>query len=249
MAELPDEPIIYAKDNPFSVAIMRVAGYGLLFLAMFNLADILIPLRLMDSVWELETAGAIVESAPILVIATVLIFYGDSKLRSRWESFVVRVISSFCLLVAILFLILVPVVASNASRINQQAAIQSREILDSQLVQIDQAEEILNQSSNEEVVNFLLSQGVSLEPEDSQDIKQVLVDRFAEQREQLRSEHLSSQERRRQSLAKNTVKWIAGALVSSLIFIYVWRLTKWARIAKFLSVKKRRNSNSSGLRF
>ncbi len=48
-----------------SSSLFRLVGYGLLVLALFDLIHILIPLQLMNPMWEFQTVGALVERVPV----------------------------------------------------------------------------------------------------------------------------------------------------------------------------------------
>jgi predicted PurR-regulated permease PerM len=224
-----------SKSNPtdrlpshklWSTAIPRGVGYGLLTLASFNLLDILIPLRLMDLTWELDTIRALVESAPIPLLGSALVFYGEAPFREGWERLVVRTLSWACLVVGILFLLLIPATASNTIRLNLQITSQAGEQFSQQMAEVDQVEQQLKQASNEQIEAFLRSQGVVLENNNSQDLKQQLLERLNQTRQQVRTERDTRQRSQRLSILKNAVKWIFSAIVVSFLFIYIWRLSR-----------------------
>jgi len=51
--------------NCGSVLFFRIAGYGLLGLALFDIIDIFIPPRFANPVWEFQTCKNLVERAPV----------------------------------------------------------------------------------------------------------------------------------------------------------------------------------------
>jgi hypothetical protein len=225
--------------------MLRVVGYGLLLLASFNLVDILVPPQIMDPVWEFQSVGAIIDSLPIPLLGLVLVFYGEANLRGKWEQLLVRILSQACLLVAVLLLLIIPLIASNVFRLNQDIAAQHSIQFSQQMAQIDQVEQQLNRATNEEIQNYLSSQGVSVESDGSTSLKEQLIERLNQTRAKIRGENLSSQTSKRNAMLKSGVKWILGALVSSFIFIFLWRLTKWARPANRLGKRKRTSGTST----
>lgn len=222
-------PVGKSSNRPWSAGVFRPVGYGLLVLAFLNFADILIPPHFMDPVWELQSVGALIESVPIPILGLIFVFYGEFDLRGRLEQVTVKLLSWTCLLCALLFLLLIPVVASNTIRLDQQVTTQTSDQLSQQMGQINQVEDQLSRASSEELNQFLRSQGISLDRGSSQDVKDHLLSRLNETRKQVQIQSTASRISKHRSLLKNAVKWIIGALVSGFIFIYLWRQTHWAR--------------------
>jgi hypothetical protein len=244
MTESKDNAIVQAIDSKSrSVGILRVVGYGLVILATFNLVDTLVPPRIMDPIWEFQSIGAIVDSLPIPLLGLAFIFYGEASQRGKGEQLVVRILSYVCLLIAILLFLTIPLMASNVLRINQDIAAQYSTQFSQQMTQIDQVEQQLNQATDAEIKNYLDSQGVSIEPDASKSLKQQLIERLDETRAKIKDDSQVGQTSKRNAILKSAVKWILGSLVSSFIFIYLWRLTKWARPP--MRTGKRRKVGSS----
>lgn len=56
------------KQGTGSNLLFRFVGYGLLMLALLDLVEMLVPMRLLDPVWQIQTTGALVEFVPVLLL-------------------------------------------------------------------------------------------------------------------------------------------------------------------------------------
>lgn len=224
-----------AAANSSSLSISRIVGYSLLVMTVINWVDILLPLQLMNSTWEMQTAGAFVESVPIPFLALVLVLNGGDLRRKKFERFFIHLLSYSCLLLAIFYLLLVLVIANATIRVNRQIDIQAGDVLKQQVNQISQLEEQLNQANNQEIIDILQEQGVILDDNQSEEPKQRLLDYLPEIRQSIQEQNQKNKAARKQSTLKSVIKWIVGAVVSSFTFIYLWILTRWARLPQSLS--------------
>ena len=84
-----------------SIRILRWVGYGLLVLFLFDLVETLVPLRLMNPVWEFQTMGTLVEIAAVPLIALGLVFFGEGISRAKLERPVLKSLSWLALLYGI----------------------------------------------------------------------------------------------------------------------------------------------------
>ena len=73
------------KQELFSLSLLRLVGYGLLAIALIEFINLIIPPRLMNPAWELQTIGAFVEQIPVLLLAMVLIYCGERSYRAPVE--------------------------------------------------------------------------------------------------------------------------------------------------------------------
>jgi hypothetical protein len=53
------------------------------------------------------------------------------------------------------------------------------------------------------------------------------LSQLTQTKQQMQTQYQAKRSNQRISLFKNSVKWNLGALVSGILFIYVWRLTRW----------------------
>ncbi|WP_299408432.1 HpsJ family protein [Acaryochloris sp. IP29b_bin.148] len=233
----------YANQSR-SITLVRWLGYGLLFLALLDLAVILIPLNLTDPVWEFRSTGAIVDRLPVPLIGFVMVFWGGQDYRRPRERLILKGLTWSTLSLALVLLILIPLCLVNSMRIynfkvgninalrSQRLALVER--LEDKLSQTNSVEEfqqLLNQAmQNRSAVRLDTSQSLSvlkaqmptyLEPAKSAIKQQATIDQ-----EQANSE--------RPGLLKRAVKWSLGALVGAVICLRIWQETRWARKKSYL---------------
>ena len=219
-----------------SIALWRLIGYFLLVLALFDLVEKLVPLRLMNPAWEFQTLGVLVERVPIPLLGLVLAFYGERNWRSRWELPLLKFLSWLALLLGVAFLLLVPVGISNTVRIERQNSQRLTAQVDQQMTRIQQVEDVLERAKTPAEMEALISrldrQGRSPNIKDSQQLEQVkeqLSDSIAKGEERMIEQAEATRSSQRLGLWKSSVKWNLGALVSGVLFIGIWRGTRWAR--------------------
>jgi hypothetical protein len=215
-----------------SVVPFRWVGYGMLVLAVLSWVVLLTPVQLLNPTWEFQTMGALVERMPVLLLALLLIFFGEMSLRKPWERWVVGSLSWMCLVLGILFFCLVPLGILNPIRINQQNAIAATAEYDRQLSEATQLEAQLDQATPEDILAFLERQGMQVNIEDPQQIKAVLQQEIENQRDQLTADYNALRHRQRLALIKNAVHWNVGAIIVGVLLIYLWRSSRWARQGK-----------------
>lgn len=215
-----------------SVKMARIIGYGLLVMALFNTADILLPLKLMDSSWELQTVGALVESTPIPLLALALIFHEETLERGPLEKHLLRVLSYGSLVAAIGYFLLVPIAASSTVRINRQIDQQIQQITSQNIDQIKAIEGQVNSSSEADLVKILEEQGVTFNPNGTDRPKDQLLSALGEARQNIQTQTEATRKGRRASNIKSAMKWILGAIISGVCFVYIWRLTGWTRLRR-----------------
>lgn len=214
-----------------SLGVPRIIGYTLLLMVIMNWVDILVPSRFLNPTWELETVGSLVEGAPLLLFAAFFIFYGEDAYRGALEHRLVRLLSQACLLVALCFFLLVPMGANSTIRINQEIDQQVGDSFGLQMAQIDQLEEQVDEVSTEEIAAILEGQGIqSADSDPTASPKDRLLEYLTETRQNVIQETSAVKRGRKRSTIKNAMKWGIGAIIVSFAFVYLWRLTQWARV-------------------
>ena len=219
-----------AMKNIYSVGTSRIIGYSLLLMVLINWGDIFIPSQFMDPTWELEMVGAIVESVPLFFFSLLFIFYGEAFQRNKIEKIFVRLLSYACLLLGICLFILVPLATNSTIRINQQVDVQMGDIFRQQMTEIEAIETQLSQASNQEIVEILNEQGIEIESEQSVLPKEQLIEYLKQAKADIQQQTDSSRRVRKQNTMKSAFKWILGATISGFTLIYLWLLTRWARV-------------------
>ncbi len=211
---------------------VRCAGYGLLLLSLLDWAVIILPPQFMNPAWEFQTIGALVERVPVPLIGLVLVLFGEFQQRSRWEMPVVKGLSWLSFGLGILFLIMVPLGIIDTGRLNEQSSNQLSAAYQQQLGQVQQIEERLNQVDEGEINQFLQKRGLDqgeLTPDDVRE--QALAElNTAKGRGQIQLD--AAKDQRWRVLLENSIKWNLGAAISSACFLYIWRVSRWARSSR-----------------
>ncbi|MBE9007794.1 hypothetical protein IQ259_22700 [Fortiea sp. LEGE XX443] len=219
----------FAFSQVGSMAILRVLGYGLLLLALFDVVATFIPPNFMNPVWEFQTFGAIVERIPVTLIGLVLVFYGELHARAKLEFLTLRLLSWISLLLAIVFILLIPVGVSNTIRLSKQSYTQINNLSQQQISQAEQVEQRLSQAKPEQIESFLKSQGRSLDANNPQELKEKVLSEVSQAKEKIKLQAKANQSSQRLNLLKSSVKWNLGAFVTAALFFIIWKTTNWAR--------------------
>ncbi|MBD2201885.1 hypothetical protein H6G33_07745 [Calothrix sp. FACHB-1219] len=222
----------FAFSQTGSTKILRILGYGLLLLAFFDVVEMLFPPNFMNPAWEFQTFGSLVERVPVPLIGFALIFYGEMYSRSKWEFLSLKLFSWLTLLLAVIFLLLIPLGIGNTVRLSKQSATQITTASQQQLTQAAQVEQQLNQATPEQINEFLKSQGRSLDGKSPQEVKTQILSDVSKAKAQIKTQAERTQSSQRLNLLKNSVKWNLGALVSAALFFSFWKATNWARIGR-----------------
>lgn len=210
------------KNTPWSLAVVRKVGYGLLILALFDLIAIFVPLRLTNPVWQFETMGAIVERVAVPLIGLVLISFGETEFRSDFEQKVLKFLSWLCLIVGVLFILLFPLGILNTWQVKMISNNQISNQFLQQKSQMERAEKKLNQMKGEELANYIKSQGRTLDSQTPEQAKAQFLAKLNKDKQQMQTRLEEVKANRRLVLIKNSVKWNLGALVAGVLFIYIW---------------------------
>ncbi|MBF2067311.1 MAG: hypothetical protein IGS39_23270 [Calothrix sp. C42_A2020_038] len=219
----PQRPVVQEA----TIAIIRTLGYGLLLLAVFDWVEILVPPQFMNPNWELQTIGALVERVPVSLIGFVLIFYAEFESRHKWELPLIKVMSWFALLLAFLYLLMIPLAAVDTIRINKQNTQQIKLATTQQIARVEQLEQQLSQATPEQINNLLKQQGGTSESKNTQQVKDELASRLAQAKAQIKNQAKKNQSNQGFRLIKTSIKWILGALVAAALFFCIWKGTRW----------------------
>ncbi|MBV6626266.1 MAG: HpsJ family protein [Rivularia sp. (in: Bacteria)] len=220
-----------------SLPVIRLIGYGLLILALFDVIEMFIPARFLNPNWEFQTFGALVERVAVPLIGFAFVFIAGSNERGNKEGIILKILSWLTLLLGIIYFITVPLGVINTARIYKQQQGQITARLNQQKTAIEQVKKNLNGSINEAQMQQILAQlngGRAPEiksPEELQQAKQQLSDFVNKGENELEAQVQAARFNQRINLLKKSVKWNLGALVSGALFITLWRNTGWARRA------------------
>ncbi|MEZ2227860.1 HpsJ family protein [Microcoleus sp.] len=219
-------------EQGFSIYRLRWIGYGLLILSLLDTIAVLIPANFGNRVWELQTIGAVVERVPVPLLAMTLIFFGEGYDRRSLEDIFLKFLSWICLLLALVFLLMLPLGIFGTIYVNNQNNKQITNQANQQLAQLQQVEERLNKGTPEDLKNLgteLNRLGVAADTQNPQELKTKILSRITPAKERLQAQSAVVQSNQRLGLFKNAIKWLLGALISSVLFFMLWRGTDWAR--------------------
>lgn len=219
-----------------STHILRSIGYGLLVLAAFDLFDALIPANFTNPIWEFETLGSLVEQVPIPLIGLALVCIGEKEGRGKWEYVPLKLASWLALLFGILFMLLVPLGVFNTFRINnlnnQQITTRENQGLNQVKAIQKQLQEVTSLDQMEALLQRLGQNGSYPEITGAGQLettKKQLNSGFESSKTEIISGAKDKRRTQQLKLFKKSLKWNLGALISSLLFLSVWRGTPWAR--------------------
>jgi predicted PurR-regulated permease PerM len=219
-------------EQGFSIYRLRWVGYGLLILSLLDTISVLTPANFGNRLWELQTIGALVERIPVPLLAMALIFFGEGYDRRRLEEIFLKILSWVCLLLALTFILMLPLGIFGTISVNNQNSQQITTQANQQLAQLKQVEERLKTGTPEDLKNLaseLTRLGVQADTKNPQELKNQILSRITPAKERLQTQSAAVQSNQRLALFKNAVKWLLGALISAVLFFMLWRGTDWAR--------------------
>ena len=214
----------------FSSNILRLVGYGLLLMAIVNISFLLIPLQLMNPLWEFQTVGAIVERIPFILLGIVLVYYGERTNRASMKLSLIKSLSWFSLIFAIVLLLAIPFNINNSLRIYYQ----NNSIDNAQVVSykdaIEQFKEQLIFANSTDEISAILQQQVEqkLNIPDSvntQKLKDNILKNLQNDRDNITSQIQAFRAQKRSLLLKNCFKWNLESLIAAILFLLIWKRT------------------------
>lgn len=212
------------------MGMCRAIGYGMLVLALFDFIALFIPPNFMNPSWEFQTMGQIVERVGVPLIALVFVFLGKLEKRAKWELRLLPVLSYLTLLVALLYILLIPVGVMNTMRLYKNNVTQIDTQYNQQLSQANQLQERLSKATPTEIENLLKRQGVQVDAKTNpQTVKDQILLGVNQSKQQLKTQADTSKSTGRLGLFRTSVKWNLGALISGVLFFTFWKGTSWAR--------------------
>jgi hypothetical protein len=212
-----------------SLVILRAIGYGLIVLALFDWIEIFAQPNFMNPAWEFQTIGALVERIPVTFIGLGLVFYGEMRSRTKWEYPLLKVLSWLTLLLAVVFFLMIPLGIADTVRLNKQSTAQITTASTQQISQAENLEKQLSQATPEQINTLLKQRGGSLNGKNPEEFKTELLSKVSQAKAGIKDQAKTAQSTKGFSLIKTSLKWNLGALVSSVLFISIWKGTRWIR--------------------
>lgn len=218
-----------------TLLLSRRIGYGLLILCLVDLLYVLLPPQFTNAVWEYQAIGDSIKLVPVLLLALMLVFQGETGLRSQPERLALRGLSWFSLGAGIILFLLVPLVVSNTIRINRFNNDQITTQVSQQRVQLETTRKQLERAEANQFRNFVPrpDQAGNLPdaPTTPEQAKKQLLANVDRAKEQANVQAVEARKNVRRNLIKNTIKLTLEALLSAFFFCYIWAKTGWARRA------------------
>lgn len=218
-----------------SISLLRWIGYGLLVLALLNIIEIFVPFRLLNPTGGIQTLSALVERVFIPLLGLALVFYGQADYREDWEIPLIKGLSWLCLLVGILFALLIPMGINNTVQLyastDAQVAAQSKQ----QISQIEDFKTKLQKAEGKDLESMLTrlnrtGKDVTLnDPQVLSKFKGKFLSEMDKGIQTLKNGNEAVKVNQQVSLLASSAKTNLGALVCGILFVGVWRLTRWAR--------------------
>ncbi|MBD2081718.1 HpsJ family protein [Leptolyngbya sp. FACHB-17] len=216
-----------------AISGLRVIGYGILVLCLFDLVDILYPLQLFNSGWEFNTAGNLIERVGFPLIGLGLIFLGEETNRTKAERFLLKPLSWILLVYAIAYFLLVPLTVSSGWRIYNQNNAEMVAQLSQQRERAKSAQEQLGKLSDEQVKELVARSTVGgLQNFNADEFRKRQLEGLETAAQQTQVQAKAALEQQTKNLLKKGTKWTLGAVISGVVFLYLWSLTGWARVKK-----------------
>jgi hypothetical protein len=221
-------PSANSKALLWSLAILRSIGYVLLIFSFLEFIDTVFPPRLTNPGWEFQTFGRLVESVPIVLLSFGLIYAGREIGRNPKERFVLRILPWLTLIIGVFYLLGIPLGILNTNRLlrlNNQQSVQLQEQQTKVSAVKTNLEKTKTQEDLEKILRDLGNQNpVPQLPESQlQQIKENLGNIVQGGENQLQNQAQQLQAARA-DIFKKSVKWNLGALLSGVLFIYIWRI-------------------------
>ncbi|MDJ1182590.1 HpsJ-like protein, cyanoexosortase A-associated [Roseofilum casamattae] len=223
------------ERQELSLPLARAIGYCLLVLAIFDFIDTIIPTYFMNPVWEFQAIGELVERVPIPLLGLLLIFYGEKDERKSWEKLVLRCLSWGSLIAGILFLLLIPLGVNDVIRLYYQGQYQIATQITQQNNQMQQMKSQVQNATIEQLDSLIAfyNNQPNVPPldnaQDLQEVKTKLSSHITQAEDTLRKNSTKMRMTQRLSLMKRSIKWLFGALLAGVLYIRIWKETRWAR--------------------
>ncbi|PSB12714.1 hypothetical protein C7B62_01120 [Pleurocapsa sp. CCALA 161] len=217
----------------FYSSIWRLVGYGLLLIAIINLLFLLIKAEITP-LSELQTIIAIMERIPVALLGMVLIFYGQKGDRSFVEAIILKFLSWFSLIAAVVLILVIPVNINNGWQIYHQHNATANGQLVMLKDNIQQFKEQLTAANSKNEISALLQQQAKQivnipESANIEKLKTDLIANLQNNQDNIKNQEQPFREQKRSLLLKQCLRCNFGALISSILFLMIWKSTEWAR--------------------
>ncbi len=219
------------KPSWVPIFSLRTVGYILLLLAIVDAVDSLVPPEFMNPNWEFATIGKFVERSPVSLIGLSLVFYRGKRFRRRLERPLLKPICALAIGVGILYCLTIPLTIGDGMRLKEQAVEQAGQAKNQQLTQLKTLEKSIQTASMaqlQRLATTIDSQKVLGLPTSESALRADLISRLQTVRDNNLQQSSEVVRKQLLTLRKTVVKWVIGALLAGIGFIYLgyvsWRL-------------------------
>jgi transcriptional antiterminator Rof (Rho-off) len=219
-----DPPSSVNLTSWFPVFSLRVVGYILILLAAIDAVDSLIPPEFMNPNWEFATIGQFVERSPVSLIGLVFVFHRGKRFRRPLERSLLKPLCTLAIVVGCLYCLTVPLTLGDGIRLQEQAVAQAEQTKAQQLAQLKTLKTSLSKASVaqlQRVADTLNPQKSLNFPNSEQSLRTELLSQVRTAGDTAVQQSLASVQKQRFRLRKTVAKWVIGALVSGVGFIYL----------------------------
>lgn len=216
-----------------SVRILRLIGYGMLGLALFDLIETVISnSNFGNAISMLQLIGAFVEKSPVSLLGLGLVLIGGLNERYKWERFLLKVLSWLTLLVGILYILFIPLAIANTVLVNNVVNTTIDSQYKEKLKQASEFEQRFKLATPEAIQDIVKRQGGSLGDKTPEQLKDKILADVNQSKAQLKAQADATKSQQRKSWLVKSIKWSIGALIAGTLFITIWKCTDWVRVRK-----------------
>jgi hypothetical protein len=230
------------EQSKEAILLLPFIGYLLLALTCLDYVFLLIPLNLFNSTWELNTIGGLVENVWAPLLGFLLIFYrpAGTKIKLREIKFLTW-LSRLLLLLTVMYFLAVPLIISNTIRIEKSYFSQFNLEVEQQKTKVDVLEKQLNQLGEEELKAFYQQsqsqQTSALSIDSNLPLRQQLLNQLHHEQEQSFKQVETAYKQQKANLLKKSVKWGIGTIISGILFMFLWKYSRWTRTSSIINNK------------
>lgn len=215
-------------------SMIHSVGYLLLILTFLDFIHLTIPPQFTNPNWELETMGQLVERVAIPLLGYLFVFYPTESEIPRLEFWLWRFLSWLALLLGIFYLLMIPLGFHNTLRVDQQNVATINNRISQQTQQVEQQKKLISELNSQQLDNLLnnVKKQQQLPDISPEELQQKLLLQLETNQELSKTQAQDFRKKQRITLLKTSFKWNLGALLSGVMFIVIWYLTKWVRVGR-----------------
>ncbi|HEY9825893.1 MAG TPA: HpsJ family protein [Stenomitos sp.] len=233
--------------TPKTLHLARLLGYGLLVIGFVDLLYILLPPQLTNPIWEYQAIGDIVKLVPVPLLALLLVFAGEHALRRKREPQLLAILSWLTLVISILFFLLLPLIITDAFRIDRFNKTQIATEVAQQKRKLNATKKQLQNMDGDQLKYFIPTPdktgSLGLLPNSPAQAKTSIAENLERAKEKADTQAEEARRNVTANLVKNTFKLFAESLISAFLFLMIWSRTEWARQRS--SKRKKRSAKAA----